>query len=852
MKKIFVCLAAILVACGVNATTHKVKASQGAHGLDSVLNVAQSGDTILVQEGTYTGNFKMKEGVQVLGGWNGLFTSQKDYASVLDANASGRVLNQESTFATLTVWSNFTIQNGYLETAQTDQGAAGVFLNKKGRVQHCLIQNNKVITSISGNAMGGGVSCNSANADPDTVAYDCVIKNNSATHGGGVRVNGQGIVVYKCVIENNETVNNAAGGIQSHNGACLVNCIVRNNKANGDTGGVRLTGGNIATVINCLIVNNVATGKVGGLGMEGNLANIINNTIVGNNQQGGTGSTAGVKVNKDKSANGTFFCNNVVWGNMSSGVKEAQNVYYISKYDKTKGQRSYNAIIGQAGDDDTTGKTSLKLDTVNPGFKDIANGDYTLVSGSKLIDFGKDSLAMGTDLNGDKRIKGLRVDLGCYEAASKYVLVGQDLQAALDGAAKGDTLLVQAGTFVGNFIMRNGVNVSGGWNADFTEQTQYGTVLDGDAKDRVLTQTEDFDVLTVWDNVTLQNGQFDKNVSKPSTTKGGGVYLLWNSQLKNCLIQNNTYTGSECEGGGVAQDKDDHAGDVVLLNCVIKNNTASHGGGVYLRSTAVGCIITENKTTGTHPAGGAHLQWGRLYNCQVTKNHSSEDAGGIRAYGNCKVIGCLVADNTCDGKVAGICIENALGELVGNTIVNNKQAKDNTDQEYCGVRFDSSSDRGNACCNNIIYGNKAGETVWAQQCSSYITKYKTGIIGNNAIAGAPSDYADSLYINIKDIKADSLFTNYAEGDYTLAATAPMINAGNMSFSYAYDKDLAGNDRVQKGIVDMGCYESAYDTPVPTTIVETKSAVRVNKKIVNGQVVVVKDGVPYNVLGTKLQ
>ncbi|MCQ2312332.1 MAG: hypothetical protein MJZ84_02625 [Paludibacteraceae bacterium] len=418
MKKIFVCVATMLVACSLSATVHKVNASDGAEVLKSTIAEAMAGDTVLVQEGTFTGNFTMKEGVQVIGGWDETFTSKKDYATILDANADGRVLNQPAAFTTLTVWSNFTIQNGKLTTALADQGAAGVFLNVKGRVQDCLIQNN-VVDVPSGNAMGGGVSSNSSTADPDTLAYNCIIKNNTATTGGGVRVNGKGVVVYKCVIENNQTTNNAGGGIRLHNGSHLVNCIVRNNKANGDTGGVLLSGGNISTVINCLIVGNEATGQVGGLCMDGNLANIINCTIVGNKQDkvGATASLSGVKVNNNKSANGSFFVNNIVWGNITGDTIAPQGVYYLTKYDKAQGQRSYNAIIGQKGDDDATGTTSLILTKENPGFADPENGDFTLVDGSKLIDFGSDAAnTLPTDLAGNVRIQGKAIDLGCYEA----------------------------------------------------------------------------------------------------------------------------------------------------------------------------------------------------------------------------------------------------------------------------------------------------------------------------------------------------------------------------------------------------------------------------------------------------
>ena len=417
--------------------------------LQAKIDAAAAGSTVYVQAGTFTGNFTMKNAVQVSGGWNETFTTQTEYGTILDAQSNGRVLNQAAAFTTLTVWSNFTIQNGKLTTALTDQGAAGVFLNKKGRVQDCLIQNNIVNTTITGtgndNAMGGGVSCNSGNADPDTVAYNCVIKNNSATHGGGVRVNGKGVVVYNCVIEENQTTNNAAGGIQLHNGSKLINCIVHNNKANGDTGGVRLTGGNVSDIINCLIVGNEATNQVGGIAMDGNLANIINCTIVGNkqNKAGATASLSGVKVNKDKNPNGTFFVNNIVWGNITGDTIAPQGVYYISRYDKTQGQRSYNAIIGQKGDDDT--KTCIQLTAENPGFVNPENGDFRLVL-SQLVEGGDNTLATASkDLAGNNRIINDHVDYGCYEYTGAATLLNEKEESEFD---EGETDVVMRRSFV--------------------------------------------------------------------------------------------------------------------------------------------------------------------------------------------------------------------------------------------------------------------------------------------------------------------------------------------------------------------------------------------------------------------
>ena len=404
-----------------------------------------------------------------------------------------------------------------------------------------------------------------------------------------------------------------------------------------------------------------------------------------------------------------------------------------------------------------------------------------------------------------KKIYALALSVvSCASVFATQVKVGDNLQTALDTAKAGETLYVQEGTFVGNFTMRNGVNVSGGWNEDFTTQKQYGTVLDGDAKGRVLTQMADFTQETVYDNLTIQNGCLQEN------GKGAGVYLLWKSKLTNCLVQNNTFAESvtNCEGGGLAQDKDDNAGDIVADNCVFRNNKATHGGGVWLRSTITNCVIENNETLQKHPGGGAHLQWGRMYNCVIRNNHSTEDAGGVRAYGNCKLVNCLIAGNTCDVKVAGLCLERTLSEVINCTIVDNAQTLASTDQEYCGVRCDASSASSNVFANNVIWGNKAGKEVWKQQISYNITKYGTCV--GNAIQGSVP--GEVQYIQLGENMADNgpHFVNPAEGDYALLMSSVLLDKGvkQDDGKYVVKSDLAGKARVQGLSVEPGCYELA--------------------------------------------
>ena len=86
MKKISMSIVCLMACIGLYAQT-QVTADKSGTELQAAINAAEAGTTVYVQAGTYVGNFTMKEGVNVSGGWNADFTAQTDYASILDANA---------------------------------------------------------------------------------------------------------------------------------------------------------------------------------------------------------------------------------------------------------------------------------------------------------------------------------------------------------------------------------------------------------------------------------------------------------------------------------------------------------------------------------------------------------------------------------------------------------------------------------------------------------------------------------------------------------------------------------------------------------------------------------------------
>ena len=791
MKKFSFLALCLLASAGLFAQT-QVTADKTGVDLQAAIDAAKAGDTVYVQAGTFYGNFKMKDGVNVSGGWDAEFKAQTDYATILDAQANGRVLEQPNVyFENLTVWNNLTFQNGKL---MANGKGAGVLLYGNSRLTNCLIQNNTFNEGVT-NCEGGGLAQDFDNHAADVIADKCIIKNNEATHGGGVYLRS---TMTNCVIENNRTLLTHPGGGAHLQWGRLYNCIIRNNHSSEDAGGVRAYGN--CKLIGCLIADNKCAGKVAGVALERTLGEMINCTVV-NNDQDKTNTDkeyCGIRFDSDN-ADGNKFINNVIWGNKAGGEVQGQQVSYsICKY----ADATNNAIQGNVPSDFKT--PYIKL-AENAGFANPAKGDYTLLFGSQLINAGLASaMSLENDLAGNDRVINGAIDLGAYELPAITVAAGADLQAAIDAAKAGYTVYVQEGTYNGNFTMKEGVNVSGGWNADFTAQTDYASILDAQDEGRVLDQPAAFATLTVWSNFTIQNG----NLKTAMTGNlGSGVALNKKGQVKHCLIQNNTYsyTSGNCMGGGVGNDAVDANTDVLVDDCIVRNNKGTHGGGVRVRGTVINSII-ENNLTEANAAGGVHLQSGCLINC-IVRGNTGKDTGGVRAYGACQVINNLICNNTAMGSIGGLSQESNISTIIGNTIVGNNQVG-TSNASRCGVRIKETG--AVPFYNNIVWGNMANGVVQADQmniASGYVSNQAPTMFLNNAIT-----MTTTLGTNTILLAADENpgFADITNGDFRLVWTSPLLDKGDNNL-VTVEQDLLGAARIQGTSVDLGCYELPYYT-----------------------------------------
>ena len=394
---------------------------------------------------------------------------------------------------------------------------------------------------------------------------------------------------------------------------------------------------------------------------------------------------------------------------------------------------------------------------------------------------------------------------GGSENAGDYIDVkaGEDLQAAIDGASAGQTVRVQGGaTFEGNYKFIEGVNVSGGWSADFkTCDPENYTVIDCKSSGRAWEQHriknaegvyEDYVTPTIISGFELKNGNEEN---------GGGAWIRKNGILENCYIHDcyakSSGAGVRVETGGIVR------------NCIISNNTCdNNGGGAYVYGTLEYCEITFNKAN-NNCGGGAQIHGaGKVINCTIAKN-SAKNGGGLRVYDNNGMIaGCLIVGNTIgeSGKLSGSGIVlNGNCSIINCTIVGNI-SNAAVDTQYGPGLYFGNGGTDSPVKNCVIWGNLHSGDASGRQ----IKGTRTGI-ERCAVAGG--DSVDPYVIDLS-------YTEETDGDrpapgfvsaksniFRLKSGSPLIDKGDKAFlSEDFTKDIDGEARVSGTQVDLGAFE----------------------------------------------
>ena len=393
--------------------------------------------------------------------------------------------------------------------------------------------------------------------------------------------------------------------------------------------------------------------------------------------------------------------------------------------------------------------------------------------------------------------------------ATNWATAKHTIQAAVDLAGDGDTVLVAAGAYLHGgriepgYALFNRVYIDEGVTVRGVDGWTVTGIIGGPGTRGVCFDHNDavLDGFTITIGGTLSAGDYIHDRC------GGGAWAsdAPGATIKNCYISVNTAAAA---GGGVyygnvedstivdntSASQGGGADGANLVRCTLMGNSSGFGpGGGAMFSTLTGCDVYTNSA-----ASGGGIYGGSATNCTIRNNHATSGSGG-GAY-EAILARCHVRNNSSQADGGGIHNSICTDSLITGNIAH-------------GDGSDGGGASGGTLTGCTVYGNRAAFNGG----TSAFPVENSIIYGNQATVQWPNAGFSPLYnscapIILQDMggntTANPMFANATLGDFSLQTNSPCINTGGNGF-VTTDKDLPGRPRVVFGTVDMGAYERVH-------------------------------------------
>ncbi len=770
--------------------------------LQGAINASQSGDQVWVAAGVYkpttttgpdsrTISFSMKNGVAIYGGFAGNETSLNQRPAIKPAAG----MDPSSTLS------------GEIGTVgNTGDNSYHVIMNPSGLTTTAVLD-GFVITGGNANGssfpdnVGGGVY-NDGTGGCNPVFRNCILQNNAAAQGGAM---------YNY------------GGFNSQSSPVLTNCMLQSNSA--AQGGAMYNSGNSTNsqsspvLTNCILQSNSAAtgGAMYNYGFAGGLSNpVLTNCTL----QSNSAATGGAMLNEGNTGDALpVLTNCVFWRNGSIPFANSHTFGASATYSLFDDPASIN--ISGPGNLTTTSSpfasaTSVALAACSPA---INAGDPTTTTAT----------AGSTDLAGNPRIAGGRVDMGAveyqpaqyparlYVAASQTANAGDglswatafpDLQSALTypcsqslteiwvaqgvykptADASGNTTPSDARTRT--FVMKNGVAIYGGFAGN--EPADYNLALRNFITNETILSG---DIDGIPDVVTGSGFSFTITGNAGNTYHviyNNTIGLTNTARLDGFIVQGgnaNVSTPPHNGGGGLSN----RSGSTIISNCIFRYNAAYSGGGIYhvaapkltLENTRVHSNLSQSFGGGIFSQGTLSLTF-----CKINNNISSLAGGAIhQSYASFTIVNSELVNNLAEVNAGGLGVQDSPDATLINCIISNNSSKPNYQGgivNFCSQRSTSILTLINCTVskNRSEAGYRAIWTTSNLASQTALTRIRNTIVadnpgGNFLQGGVPGGLAgfgilETLGNNL-DSDGSSGFTNGLNGD--LVNIDPLFSDG---------------------------------------------------------------------------
>ena len=372
------------------------------------------------------------------------------------------------------------------------------------------------------------------------------------------------------------------------------------------------------------------------------------------------------------------------------------------------------------------------------------------------------------------------------------------IQAGINAANNGDTVLVSPGTYKENInFLGRAITVESSNGASVT-------IIDAEQTGTVVTFSNGETSASILQGFTIENGDATSVIGE-----GGGISVEGSSPtIKNNEIRNN----KACQGNGIGVG---FGSPIIEMNIIANNSNAGCGGiggaGIGLRGASSARIIGNTIVNNSADSyGGGIALWSAnavlITNNVIRGNSAGSNGGGISMFNDTSSV--VILQNLIEGNRAptgnGVYWSNPPSTFVSNTITDSPHSSGGSTVWADGFGYPV------VIVNNILVA--IGGAMNAFTCN-FVDFPAQAFMFNDAFSTNGTAYSgmcsDQTGKN-GNISANPEFLG--SSNFRLKGGSPAIDVGDNSAPDLPTKDLADNPRIINGnggttaIVDMGAYE----------------------------------------------